>query len=198
MRLLIADDDTLLRSALATVLGLDPNVEVVGQAEDGLQAVALAQELVPDVALVDVDMPGATGLEVAERLRDSPTRVVIITRHARPSHLTQAMRAGAAGFVLKSTPSDRLVQILGDVLAGHRFVDPEIAALALTMRPCSLTDRELDVLREVHRGRTTEQVAAALHLAPGTVRNYVSSALTKLGVRSGREAAAHAWNEGWI
>ena len=129
---------------------------------------------------------------MASQLREEPTRVVIVTRHARPSHLTQAMRAGAAGFVLKTTPSERLVAILTDIHAGRRYIDPEIAGLALTMRPCPLTERELNVLGHIHRGMATDEVAVALFLAPGTVRNYASSAMTKLGVRSGREAAAHA------
>lgn len=198
MRVIVADDDQLLRTALAQILALQDGIVVVGEAGDGAEAITRIRELAPDVALVDLDMPKADGIEVAQAVRDTDTRVVIITRHARPSQLQRALAAQAAGFILKSTSSDRLVSILADIGAGHRYVDPEIASLTLTRRPCPLTDREREVLARIHLGDRTSDIAHALHLAPGTVRNYVSSAIARLGVANGREAAAIAYDEGWI
>lgn len=198
LRIVVADDDHLLRSALAQILDLREGFQVVGQAADGLEAVDVIRACTPDLAVVDLDMPGLDGIAVAERLREAPTRVVIVTRHARPAHLRRALGAGAAGFIIKSTSSQRLAEILRDVAQGQRYVDPEVAASALTMRECPLTEREREVLALIHQGHRTAEVAQALHLAAGTVRNYVSSALTRLGADSGREAAAIAHTEGWI
>jgi two-component system response regulator DesR len=197
LRIVVADDDQLLRTALTQVLSLQ-GVDVVGQAGDGTEAVAAIRGLRPDVALVDLEMPGLDGIEVARAVGDVPTRVVIVTRHARPAQLQRALAAGAVGFILKSTSSDRLMAILTDIHAGQRYIDAEIAALALTMRPCPLTPRELEILVLVHAGGRTTDIARSLHLAPGTVRNYISSAMTRLGVGTGREAAAMAHAEGWI
>ncbi len=198
LRIVVADDDQLLRSALAQILDLADGIDVVGQAADGSEAITVCRHLSPDVLLVDLDMPGGDGIEVARALREGPTKIVIVTRHARPALLERALAAGAVGFILKSTTSDRLVSILTDIHAGQRYVDPEIAALALTRRACPLTEREREILALVHAGQRTDDIARALHLAPGTVRNYVSSAMTRVGAGTGRDAAATAYAEGWI
>jgi len=200
LRVVVADDDELLLTALVMVLGLQAGLEVVGSARDGREAVDLVVRTQPDVALVDLEMPRLDGIEVAAELALTipQTAVVVVTRHARPALLKRALGVGARGFILKSTSSDQIVRIVRDVHAGQRVIDPEIAALALTMRECPLTERECEVLALVHAGHRTNQVAEQLHLAPGTVRNYISTAMARLVVPTGREAAAVAHAEGWI
>ena len=200
LRVVVADDDELLLTALAMVLDLQEGVEVVGRARDGREAVEVVTQHRPDVALVDLEMPRMDGIEVAAELAGvvPDTAVVVVTRHARPALLKRALAVGARGFILKSTSSEEMVRIVRDVHSGQRYIDPEIAGLALTMRECPLTDREREVLSLVHAGRRTNEIAAQLHLAPGTVRNYISTAMTRLAVPTGREAAAVAYAEGWI
>ena len=200
LRVVVADDDELLLTALVQILELQPGVRVVGTARNGREAVSVSQAARPDIALVDLEMPEQDGIEVTAALaRSAPeTAVVVVTRHARPALLTRALSVGARGFILKSTSTGRLVQVLRDVRAGQRFIDPEIAALALTMRECPLTEREREVLVLVHAGHRSGEIAEQLHLAPGTVRNYISTAMSRLGVATGREAAAVAHAEGWI
>jgi two-component system, NarL family, response regulator DesR len=144
-------------------------------------------------------MPPADGLRAAERIRERlPVQVVLVTRHARPGVLRRALAAGVAGFVPKTTPAARLAEILRDIHDGRRYVDPDIAASALTEDDCPLTERELDVLRAARTGISVEEIAAQVHLAPGTVRNYLSNAMGKLHVDSRHAAAHRAWEEGWI
>lgn len=199
IRLLVADDEDLLRGALAALLGLEPGLEVVAQAATSTDAVRLAREHRPDIAVLDLEMPPADGLRAAEEIREDPgCRVVLVTRHARPGVLRRALRAGASGFVPKTTPAERLAEILREVAAGRRYVDPDIAASALTEDDCPLGERELEVLRLSRTGASVNEIAARVHLAPGTVRNYLSSAMGKLGVSSRHAAAHRAWEEGWI
>jgi two-component system, NarL family, response regulator DesR len=199
IRLLLADDEDLLRDALASLLGLEHDMTVVAQAGDGEEAVALAAEHEPDLVVLDLEMPKLDGVEAASRIlahREVP--VVLVTRHARPGVLRRALAGGVRGFVPKTTPADRLARILRDVHAGGRYVDSEIAATALTEGACPLSDRELEVLRLVREGLSASAIAAASHLAPGTVRNYLSAAMAKLGAPTRAEAAKTAWEEGWI
>jgi two-component system response regulator DesR len=199
IRLLLADDEDLLRDALASLLGLEPDMTVVAQAGDGDRAVALAAEHEPDLVVLDLEMPGLDGVEAAGRiLAARPVPIVLVTRHARPGVLRRALAGGIRGFVPKTTPADRLARIIRDVHAGGRYVDSEIAASALTEGPCPLSDRELEVLRLVREGLGAGAIATAAHLAPGTVRNYLSSAMAKLGAPTRAEAAKTAWEEGWI
>jgi two-component system, NarL family, response regulator DesR len=199
IRLLIADDEDLLRGALAALLELEDDLTVTAEAGTSTDAVRLARRHRPDIAVLDLEMPPADGLLAAEEIRaELPTRVILVTRHARPAVLRRALAAGVDGFVPKTTPAARLAEIIRDVFAGRRYVDPDIAASALTEDACPLTARELEVLRASRTGASVAEIAAEVHLAPGTVRNYLSSAMTKLGVRSRHAAAHRAWEEGWI
>ncbi|MEO3806368.1 response regulator transcription factor [Nonomuraea sp. B1E8] len=199
IRLLIADDEDLIRGALAALLSLEEDLDVAAEAATSTDAVRLAREHRPDIAVLDLEMPPADGLRAAgEILAELPTKVILVTRHARPGVLRRALSAGVSGFVPKTTPAARLAEIIRDVAAGRRYVDPDIAASALTEDDCPLTGRELEVLRASRSGATIKEIAAQVHLAPGTVRNYLSGAMAKLGVTSRHAAAHRAWEEGWI
>ncbi len=198
IRILVADDESLLLSALSQILDLQDGFTVVGRATNGREAVDLGQELRPDIAVLDLEMPVMDGIAAAGHLSEAGIRVVIVTRHSRPAVLKRAFQMGASGFISKSTSSDKLAAILRDVHAGVRYVDPEIAALAMTAMPCPLTERELDMLRLLQQGKSAQMIAAETCLAIGTVRNYISNAILRLGVKNGREAAQRAWTEGWI
>ncbi len=199
IRLLLADDEDLMRGALAALLELENDLTVVAQASTTTGAVDLARAHRPDIAVLDLEMPPADGLRAAVEIRAMlPTRIVLVTRHARPGVLRRALSAGVSGFVPKTTAANRLAEIIRDVAAGRRYVDPDIAASALTEDACPLTDRELEVLRAARSGASVHEIAAQVHLASGTVRNYLSAAMTKLGVTSRHAAAHRAWEEGWI
>ncbi|MER5221772.1 response regulator transcription factor [Streptomyces flaveus] len=200
IRLLLADDEDLLRSALAALLALEDDLTVVAEAATSTDAVRLAHEHRPDIAVLDLEMPPTDGLRAAEEIRaaELPTQIVLVTRHARPAVLRRALAAGVRGFVPKTTPAARLAEIIRDIAAGRRYVDPDIAASALTEDDCPLTDRELTVLRAARTGASVVEIAAEVHLAPGTVRNYLSAAMSKLGAPTRHAAAHHAWQQGWI
>ncbi|MCK2217040.1 response regulator transcription factor [Actinomadura sp. ATCC 31491] len=199
IRLLLADDEDLLRSALSALLELEDDLTVVAEAADSAEAVRLARRHAPDIAVLDLEMPPADGLRAAEEIRAATAaKVVLVTRHARPGVLRRALAAGVSGFVPKTTPAEKLAEIIRAVAAGRRYVDPDIAASALTEDDCPLTARELEVLRASRGGASVREIAAEVHLAPGTVRNYLSAAMAKLGVTSRHAAAHRAWEEGWI
>ncbi|MFC4535774.1 response regulator transcription factor [Sphaerisporangium dianthi] len=199
IRLLIADDEDLLRGALAALLELEDDLTVTAEASTSTDAVRLAREHRPDIAVLDLEMPPADGLRAAVQIRaELATHVILVTRHARPGVLRRALAAGVRGFVPKTTPADRLAEIIRDVAAGRRYVDPDIAASALTEDDCPLTERELEVLRVSRTGASIGEIAAQVNLAPGTVRNYLSAAMAKLGVHSRHAAAHYAWEQGWI
>ncbi|MBE3001464.1 response regulator transcription factor [Nocardiopsis sp. HNM0947] len=199
VRVVLADDETVTREAVAALLDLEEDLAVIGEAPDADGAVALAEQHAPDVALLDLEMPGG-GLAALARIRAAVpgTAVCVLTRHARSGLLRQALRAGAAGFVPKSTSARELAAVVRELADGGRHVDPELAADALVEPECPLTERELQVLSQVQGGVTTARIAASLHLAPGTVRNYLSSAIEKLGVRTRYEAADAARESGWL
>jgi two-component system response regulator DesR len=199
IRVLIADDEAMIRSALAALLRLEGDIDVIAECSNGEEAVEAAERLRPDVCLLDLEMPGLDGVEVAERLgRTVTTRFVIVTRHARPGVLRRALSAGVAGFLPKSRDAGEVAAVIRQVAAGARYIDPEIAADALSDERCPLTSRELDVLRLGSSGETTAQIARALSLAPGTVRNHISTILTKLSVDTRQQAAIMARERGWI
>jgi two-component system response regulator DesR len=199
IRVLLADDEAMIRSALAALLRLEPDIEIVAECADGEEALATALRLKPDVCLLDLEMPGLDGVEVAERLsRLLATRCIVVTRHARPGVLRRALSSGVAGFLPKSRGADELATVIRRVSAGGRYVDPEIAADALSDERSPLTDRESDVLRAGRRGETTAQIARTLSLAPGTVRNHISTILAKLAVQTRQQAVLLAEERGWI
>jgi two-component system response regulator DesR len=195
---LIADDQQLVRGALAALLGLEPDIEVVQEVGDGPSAVAAIKERRPDVALVDIEMPGHDGIEVVERVRGLPTKVVILTTFGRPGYLRRAMEAGSYGFVVKDAPAEQLAAVVRRVQAGERVVDPALAAASLSVGANPLTTREQDVLRAARGGATVADMAAKLFLSEGTVRNYLSSAIGKTGARNRAEAVRTAEANGWL
>ncbi|MBB5842066.1 two-component system response regulator DesR [Conyzicola lurida] len=196
--MLIADDEGMIRSALAALLRLEGDIDVIAECSDGLEAVEAAERLKPDVCLLDLEMPGLDGVDVAERLRRTvTTRFVIVTRHARPGVLRRALAAGVSGFLPKSREAGEVAAVIRQVAAGARYIDPEIAADALSDERCPLTNRELDVLRLGQHGETTAQIARSLLLAPGTVRNHISTILTKLSVETRQQAVIMARERGW-
>lgn len=199
IRVLLADDEGMIRSALAALLRLEPDIEVVAECADGESAVAEALRVQPDVCLLDLEMPGLDGVQVAEKLNKAiVTRCVVVTRHARPGVLRRALASGVSGFLPKSRGADEVAAVIRRVAAGARYVDPEVAADALSDERSPLTDRELDVLRAGRRGETTGQIAKSLALAPGTVRNHISVILGKLAVGTRQQAVLIAEERGWI
>lgn len=199
IRILIADDEELIRGALVALLSLEPDIEVVADVSNGRAAVTAALEVRPDVVLLDLEMPELDGIEVARELNATgKCRAIIVTRHARPGTLKRALTAQVSGFVPKSTPASRLADIIRSVASGERYIDAQLAAAALTEAENPLTERETDVLRLTHAGLSNKDIAGALHLANGTVRNLLSSAMSKLH-RDSRAAAANvAHDNGWF
>lgn len=199
IRILIADDEELIRGALVALLGLETDLSVVADVPNGEEAVAAAAEHGPDIALLDLEMPLLDGVDAARRIvRGTHTRAILVTRHARPGTLRRALEAGISGFVPKSTPAAELASIIRVVAAGGRYIDPSLAAAALTEDESPLTARERDVLRLTRDGLSTKAVAKQLNLAHGTVRNHTSAAMVKLNAESRFAAAAIAWDNGWI
>ena len=200
IRLLLADDQALVRGALAALLALEPDLEVVAQAGDGTTVAATVAELRVDVALLDIDMPGLDGIEAARAIAAGGTgcRSLIVTTFGRPGYLRRALEAGAGGFVVKDTPAEQLAEAVRAVHAGRRVVDPSLAAETLVSGSNPLTAREQDVLRAAQGGSSVRQIAAALFLSPGTVRNHLSSAIGKTHTANRTEAALAARDRGWL
>ncbi|MBZ6229593.1 response regulator transcription factor [Streptomyces olivaceus] len=200
IRLLLADDQALVLGALAAVLRLEPDMDVVAEVGTGSEVLAAAQQYEPDIALLDVQMPGRDGLTVAADLQRAlpGCRTIICTTFSRPGYLSRAMSAGAAGYVVKDSPPEQLVDAIRRVHAGLRFVDPALAAEALAGGASPLTGREADALRVAAEGGTVADIARALRLSQGTVRNHLSSAIGKTQARTRAEAARIAEANGWL
>jgi two-component system, NarL family, response regulator DesR len=200
IRVLIAEDQGMVRGALASLLSLEPDIEVVAQVPRGDEVLAAAHDAGPDVALLDIEMPGATGLEAAAELRRElpECRVLIVTTFGRPGYLRRAMESGASGFLLKDAPATDLARAIRRAAAGERVVDPGLAAAALSEGDSPLTDREHEVLAASRRYPTVADIAAALYLSPGTVRNHLSSVMRKLNARNRAEAVRVAEEKGWL
>lgn len=200
MRLLLADDQTLVRDALAALLAMEPDFEVVAAVGRGDEVVAAAKEAAPDVALLDIDMPGIDGLAAAAAMTDQvpDCRVLILTTFGRAGYLRRAMEAGARGFVVKDAPAEQLADAIRRVHGGELVVDPLLAAQTLAGGSSPLTGRERDVLVAARGGTTVAEIAERLFLSEGTVRNYLSSAIGKTGSRNRAEAVKVADDRGWL
>lgn len=200
IRVLLADDENLIREALAQMLDLEDDLEVVAQAASGPEAVASATHAGVDVAVLDLQMPGLDGIAVAEELaRALPScACVIVTSHGRPGHLKRALAAGVRGFLPKTTSAATLARVVRTVHDGGRYVDPDLATEAIAAGDSPLTPRESDVLELAADGAPVDEIAARAALSPGTVRNYLSSAVTKLGAANRHDACAIARRMGWI
>ncbi|WP_261558071.1 response regulator transcription factor [Frankia tisae] len=200
IRVLLADDQHLVRGALAALLSLEDDIEVVGQVGRGDEVVAQVGALHPDVVLMDVEMPGIDGLAAAAAVRATApaTRVLIVTTFGRTGYLRRAMEAGALGFVVKDAPAEALADAIRRVARGERVVDPTLAAATLAGGASPLTGRERDVLVAARDGATVADIAGRLFLSEGTVRNYLSSVIAKTGTRNRMEALRVAEDAGWL
>jgi two-component system, NarL family, response regulator DesR len=199
IRVVVAEDQSMVLGALAALLEIESDLEVVGQARNGREALEAVLSAGPDVLLTDIEMPEMTGLELAAevRRRRPGTRVIILTTFARAGYLRRALDAGASGYLLKDSPADELANAVRRVHAGGRAVDPELAREAWTERD-PLSDRERQVLRLAGEGVTSAAIAGRLGLSEGTVRNYLSDAIAKLGAVNRVEAARSAREKGWL
>jgi two-component system response regulator DesR len=200
IRLLLADDQALVRGALATLLDLEPDMSVVAEVGRGDEVVAAAREAKPDVALLDVEMPGVDGIQATRDLRAAlpDVKVVIVTTFGRPGFLRRALIAGANGFVVKDTPARQLADAVRRVHSGLRVVDPNLAADSLAVGESPLTARETEVLRAARDGGSVSDIAGAVFLSEGTVRNHLSAAIGKTGARNRADAVRIAQENGWL
>jgi len=199
IRVVLAEDQSMVRGALSALLGLESDIEIAGQAGDGDEALAMVRSLGPDVLVTDIEMPGLTGLELADAVARGPasTRVVILTTFARAGYLRRALDAGATGYLLKDSPADVLANAVRTVHAGGRVIDPELAREAWTERD-PLTDRQRQALRLAGEGLSSGAIADRLALSEGTVRNYLSDAIIRIGAANRTEAARIARERGWL
>ncbi|SBT38870.1 response regulator transcription factor [Micromonospora auratinigra] len=197
--IVLADDEVLLRAALAALLPLEGDITVLAEAQDGETAIEATLRHRPDVLVIDLEMPGVDGLgAIAEIRRTRPEQVILmLTRHARPGVLRKALKLGVQGFVSKSAEPGHITSVIATLHSGRRWIDPDVSALAVT-DDCPLTDREADVLRVTGEGYAVTDIAARLHLAPGTVRNYLSNAMRKTQTRTRHEAARYAREHDWL
>ena len=200
VRVLLAEDQAMVRGALSALLSLEDDIEIVAEASRGDQVLPAALDTLPDVALLDIEMPGGDGLEAAAVLHERlpSCLVVILTTFGRSGYLKRAMESGAVGFLLKDAPASELAKAIHRIMKGERVVDPALAAVALSEGDNPLTEREREVLAASEGGATIEDIAARLYLSEGTVRNYLSTAIKKLGARNRVEAARLAERKGWL
>ncbi len=200
IRVLLADDQSLVRGAMAALLGLEPDIEVVAEVARGDEVVAAVQRFEPDVCLLDIEMPGLDGIEAAALVTETRPRcrTLMVTTFSRPGYLRRALEAGASGFVVKDTPAPALADAVRRAHAGLRVVDPALATESLLDGPNPLTTREREVLREALTGAPVASIAATVHLSPGTVRNHLSAAIGKTGASTRGEAARTAEERGWL
>ena len=200
IRVIIAEDQAMVLGALAALLEMEDDIEVIARARTGDEALKLVQDRRPDVFITDIEMPGRTGLEVAAELkrRGALVRVIILTTFARAGYLRRALEAGASGYLLKDMPAEQLADAVRRVRSGLRVIDPQLAAEAWTDEPDPLTYRERQVLRMAGEGAASSDIAIELNLSEGTVRNYLSEAINKLGATNRVEAARIARSKGWL
>lgn len=197
IRIVIAEDQRMLLGALGSLLSLEDDMEVVGKASNGEEAVALAKELQPDVCIMDIEMPGKTGLEAAEELKGLGSKIIILTTFARSGYFQRALKAGVSGYLLKDSPSDELASSIRSVMGGRRVYAPELMDDVYSEEN-PLTEREMEVLELVANGKNTKEIAGQLSITTGTVRNYISTILDKLQVTNRIEAITQSKEKGWF
>ncbi|MBT2638340.1 MULTISPECIES: response regulator transcription factor [unclassified Bacillus (in: firmicutes)] len=197
IRIVIAEDQRMLLGALGSLLSLEDDMEVVGKASNGEEAVALAKELSPDVCVMDIEMPGKTGLEAAEELKALGCKVIILTTFARSGYFQRALKAGVSGYLLKDSPSEELASSIRSVMGGRRVYAPELMDDVYSEEN-PLTEREMEVLELVADGKNTKEIAGQLSITTGTVRNYISTILDKLQVTNRIEAITQSKEKGWF
>lgn len=197
IRIVIAEDQRMLLGALGSLLSLEDDMEVVGKASNGEEAVALADQLMPDVCIMDIEMPGKTGLEAAEELKGLGCKVIILTTFARSGYFQRALKAGVSGYLLKDSPSEELASSIRSVMGGRRVYAPELMDDVYSEEN-PLTEREMEVLGLVADGKNTKEIAGQLSLTTGTVRNYISTILDKLEVTNRIEAITQSKEKGWF
>jgi two-component system, NarL family, response regulator DesR len=200
IRVLIAEDMHMIRGALVALLRLEPDIDVVAELDRGDTIVETALKARPDVAVIDIDLPGLDGLSAAASLRDRlpSCQTLVLTGLSQPGNLLRALKAHVKGFLLKDAPAPALANAIRAVAAGRRVLDPELVAVAVETGASPLTDRETDVLRAAVSGRSTEEIGCLLNLSPATVRNYLSNAISKLGARNRMDAVRIAEEAGWL
>lgn len=201
IRIVIAEDQGMLLGALGSLLNLEEDMEVVGMAKNGQEAIDMVKSLQPDICIMDIEMPTKTGLDAAEELKGIDCQIIILTTFARAGYFERARNAGVRGYLLKDNPIEELVKSIHSIIEGRRIYAPELIDLAFDMKEEEknpLTEREIQVLKLVAEGKTTKQIATELFLSPGTVRNYVSTILDKLGVRNRIEAITLFNEKGWF
>jgi two-component system response regulator DesR len=200
IRVILAEDQTMLRGALTALLDLEPDIKVIAQAANGREALALIRQQNPDVVVTDIEMPGRSGLELAAdlKLAESKARVIILTTFARPGYLRRALDAGARGYLLKERPASELAEAIRRVHKGLRAIDPALAAEAWSAGEDPLSSREREILQRAGDGRSSSDIATELHLSEGTIRNYLSEIIAKLGAANRTDAARIARANGWL
>lgn len=198
IRLLIAEDQGLLSSALAMILNLEDDLEVVGTAKDGAEAAALVKQLQPDLLLTDIEIPHKTGLELAEELKKSPIKVIILTTFARDGYFEKAVDAKVAAYLLKDTPSEELIEHIRSAMKGKVYYEPSLITGYMNNQRNPLTQKEQEILSLIAKGATSKDISAQLYLTDGTIRNYISEIISKLGAKNRVDAAAKAKENGWL
>ena len=197
IRIIIAEDQQMLLGALGSLLNLEDDMEVVGKASNGKEALALVEEFQPDICIMDIEMPGMTGLEAAEHLKDKNCKVIILTTFSRSGYFQRALKAGVKGYLLKDSPSEELANSIRNIMAGKRIYAPELMD-DLYSEENPLTEREKEVLGLVAEGMNTKEIADQLSIKTGTVRNYISTILEKLNVKNRIEAITQSKEKGWF
>ncbi|MBM7579277.1 response regulator transcription factor [Jeotgalibacillus terrae] len=197
IKIVLAEDQTMLLGALGSLLDLEDDMEVMGKAKNGEEAVDMVKSLKPDICIMDIEMPLKTGLDAAEELKDEPCRIIILTTFARPGYFERARNAGVSGYLLKDSPSEELARSIRTIMEGRRIYAPELVDMALT-EANPLTEREREVMELIAEGKTTKEIAGTLFITNGTVRNYISVILDKLEVSNRIEAISRFREKGWF
>ncbi|KIL51280.1 transcriptional regulator [Jeotgalibacillus alimentarius] len=197
IKIVLAEDQTMLLGALGSLLDLEEDMEVIGKAKNGEEAVEIVKSLKPDICIMDIEMPLKTGLDAAEELKDEPCRIIILTTFARPGYFERARNAGVSGYLLKDSPSEELARSIRTIMEGRRIYAPELVDMALT-EANPLTEREREVMELIAEGKTTKEIAGTLFITNGTVRNYISVILDKLEVSNRIEAISRFREKGWF